>query len=59
MYVAMTRAQAQVVTWWAPSRDEPNGGLSRLLRGRRPGETLIPDQCATKTVTDDEPQRHK
>ena len=56
MYVAMTRAQAQVVTWWAPSRDEPNGGLSRLLRGRRPGETLIPDQCATKTVTDDEAQ---
>ena len=54
MYVAMTRAQAQVVMWWAPSRDEPNGGLSRLLRGRRPGEALIPDQCATKTVTDDE-----
>ncbi len=52
MYVAMTRAQAQVVTWWAPSRDEPNGGLSRLLRDRRPGETAIPDQCATKTVTD-------
>lgn len=52
MYVAMTRAQAQVVTWWAPSRDEPNGGLSRLLRDRRPGEDLIPDQCATKTVTD-------
>ena len=54
MYVAMTRAQAQVVTWWAPSRDELNGGLSRLLRDRRPGETLIPDQCSTKTVTDEE-----
>ncbi|MFM9035775.1 MAG: UvrD-helicase domain-containing protein, partial [Mycobacterium sp.] len=54
MYVAMTRAQAQVVTWWAPSRDEPNGGLSRLLRGRRPGDTAIPDQCSTKTVTDAE-----
>ena len=37
-YVAMTRAQSQVVAWWAPSHDEPNGGLSRLLRGRRPGE---------------------
>ena len=36
-YVALTRAQAQVVAWWAPSNDEPNGGLSRLLRGRRPG----------------------
>jgi exodeoxyribonuclease V beta subunit len=54
MYVALTRAQSQVVAWWAPSRDEPNGGLSRLLRGRRPGESRIPDQCATKTVTDSE-----
>ena len=54
MYVALTRAQAQVVTWWAPSRDEPNGGLSRLMRDRRPGEALIPDQCSTKTVTDGE-----
>ena len=32
-YVALTRAQSQVVAWWAPSWDEPNGGLSRLLRG--------------------------
>ena len=30
------------------------GLATRMLRGRRPGETLIPDQCATKTVTDDE-----
>ncbi|WP_131824619.1 hypothetical protein, partial [Mycobacteroides abscessus] len=36
-YVALTRAQSQVVAWWAPSFDEPNGGLSRLLRGRAPG----------------------
>ena len=43
-YVAMTRAQAQVVAWWAPARDEPNGGLSRLLRGRRPGESVVPEQ---------------
>ncbi len=54
MYVALTRAQAQVVTWWAPSRDEPNGGLSRLLRDRRPGQATVPDQCATKTLTDEE-----
>ena len=54
MYVAITRAQAQVVMWWAPSRDEPNGGLSRLIRDRRPGDAVIPDQCSTKTVTDDE-----
>ncbi len=43
-YVAMTRAQAQVVAWWAPSSDEPNGGLSRLLRGRRPGEAQVPNR---------------
>ncbi|MBU3750113.1 MAG: exodeoxyribonuclease V subunit beta, partial [Mycobacterium sp.] len=43
MYVALTRAQSQVVAWWAPSRDEQNGGLSRLLRDRRPGQTAIPD----------------
>ena len=33
-YVALTRAQSQVVAWWAPSWDEGNGGISRLLRGR-------------------------
>ena len=44
-YVAMTRAQAQVVAWWAPACDEPNGGLSRLLRGRRPGESVVPNRC--------------
>ena len=43
-YVALTRAQAQVVAWWSPARDEPNGGLSRLLRGRRPGESVVPEQ---------------
>lgn len=52
MYVAMTRAQSQVVTWWAPSKDEPNGGLSRLLRGRRPGESTIRDRCDPKAITD-------
>ncbi len=54
MYVAMTRAQAQVVTWWAPSRDEPNGGLSRLLRGRRPGEAVVPDSVVPAKVSDDD-----
>ncbi|MBX7452136.1 exodeoxyribonuclease V subunit beta [Mycolicibacterium sp. 3033] len=51
-YVAMTRAQSQVVAWWAPSADEPNGGLSRLLRGRRPGETVIPDRCDPPRIDD-------
>ncbi len=44
-YVALTRAQSQVVAWWAPTWDEPNGGLSRLLRGREPGAAVVPDRC--------------
>ncbi len=51
-YVALTRAQAQVVAWWSPARDEPNGGLSRLLRGRRPGESVVPDRVVPSKVTD-------
>ncbi|GAA4703546.1 exodeoxyribonuclease V subunit beta [Nocardioides conyzicola] len=49
-YVALTRAQSQVVAWWAPSWDEPNGGLSRLLRGRRQGESVVPDSCEPKVA---------
>ena len=44
-YVALTRAQSQVVAWWAPSWDEPNGGLSRLLRGRGPADRAVPPRC--------------
>jgi len=44
-YVALTRAQSQVVAWWAPTKDEVNGGLSRLLRGRDIGEPEVPDTC--------------
>ncbi len=36
-YVALTRAQSQVVAWWAPTRDSVNAGWSRLLLGRTPG----------------------
>ena len=36
-YVAMTRAKAQVVTWWAPTYNGPNAALTRLLFGRQPG----------------------
>ncbi len=52
-YVAMTRAQSQVVAWWAPSYDEPNGGLSRLLRGRGPGEAAVPDRVSPDKISDD------
>ncbi|WP_101950101.1 exodeoxyribonuclease V subunit beta [Mycobacterium sp. 3519A] len=53
-YVAMTRAQSQVVAWWSPAWAEPNGGLSRLLRGREPGEPSVPDRCVPAKVSDDE-----
>ena len=46
-YVALTRAQSQVVAWWGPSRDEVHGGLSRLLRGRLPGELSVPGSCVS------------
>lgn len=53
-YVALTRAQSQVVAWWSPAFDEPNGGLSRLLRGRRPGEPVVPDRCEPAKISDDD-----
>ncbi|MDT5173306.1 MAG: exodeoxyribonuclease beta subunit [Mycobacterium sp.] len=53
-YVAMTRAQSQVVAWWSPAYGEPNGGLSRLLRGRRPGESVVPDRCSPDRISDDD-----
>jgi exodeoxyribonuclease V beta subunit len=51
LYVALTRAQSQVVTWWAPTRNTPDGGLHRLLYGRQPGQAEVPD---TQAVKDDE-----
>ena len=50
-YVALTRAQSQVVAWWAPSWDEPNGGLSRLLRGRARGDSRVPLVCDPPKIT--------
>lgn len=48
-YVALTRAQSQVVAWWAPTRDAANSGLSRLIFGRSPGETIVPDTVAVRS----------
>jgi exodeoxyribonuclease V beta subunit len=53
-YVAMTRAQAQLVAWWSPAYDEPNGGLSRVLRGRRLGEPGVPNRCDPAKISDDD-----
>lgn len=52
-YVALTRAQSQVVVWWAPTKDEINAGLSRLLRGRTRGEAEVPDVCR-RGITDED-----
>ncbi len=41
-YVALTRAQSQVVTWWGPSKDSAHGGLSRLLLGRSVDQPQVP-----------------
>ena len=51
LYVALTRAQSQVVTWWAPTPSTPDGGLHRLLFGRQPGVEEVPDR---QQVRDDE-----
>src|SRR4029077_13759690 len=40
--------------WWARPSDEPNGGLSRLLRGRRPGEAQVPNSVQPAKVSDDD-----
>ncbi|HEY2878815.1 MAG TPA: UvrD-helicase domain-containing protein [Nocardioides sp.] len=48
LYVALTRAQSQVVTWWAPTRNTPDGGLHRLLFGRQPGQAEVPDSQGVK-----------
>ncbi len=42
LYVAMTRAQSQLVTWWFPSNNTPTSAMHRLLMGRAPGESGAP-----------------
>ena len=44
LYVAMTRAQSQVVAWYAAAeRNTPDSPLHRVLFGRRPGMAPVPD----------------
>ncbi len=52
LYVAMTRAQSQVVCWWSPTRNAPASPLQRLLLGRRPGTHEVPQLSDLRT--DDE-----
>jgi exodeoxyribonuclease V beta subunit len=51
LYVAATRAQSQLVAWWAPTANTGIGGLHRMLFGRRPGTRDVP---AEQQVGDDE-----
>jgi len=41
LYVGLTRARSQVVTWWAPSTNTPASPLQRFL-GRSPGAAELP-----------------
>jgi exodeoxyribonuclease V beta subunit len=44
LYVALTRAQSQVVTWWSPTgRNTGPSALHRVLFGRAQGEGPVPD----------------
>ena len=44
LYVALTRAQSQVVTWWSPTKRNTGAApLHRVLFGREPGQGPVPD----------------
>ena len=49
LYVAMTRAQSQVICWWAPSSNAPASALQRLLLGRAPGGNVVPESVPNPT----------
>ena len=51
LYVALTRAQSQVVTWWAPTTTTQHGPLHRMVFGRQPGTAHVPEVVQ---VRDDE-----
>ncbi|MGL5810682.1 MAG: UvrD-helicase domain-containing protein [Nocardioides sp.] len=54
LYVALTRAQSQVVCWWAPSANAPASGLQRVLFGRAPdARGLVPLPPSVPLPTDD------
>ena len=46
LYVAITRAQSQVVTWWAPTQNTPASPLHRMLFGRGAGAGA---RCPTRS----------
>ncbi|MEC3956038.1 UvrD-helicase domain-containing protein [Nocardia sp. CDC153] len=44
LYVALTRAGAQVIAWWAPAFDTQTAPLHRMLLGREPGSPAVADK---------------
>ena len=61
LYVALTRAESQVVAWWAPSRNTTTGPLHRLVFGREdavrssagePEWTVAPDVAIPEADAD-------
>ena len=51
LYVALTRAQSQVVAWYAPTNNTAGSPLHRMLFGRLPGGATVPD---TAPLPDDD-----
>ncbi|WP_312855963.1 UvrD-helicase domain-containing protein [Nocardioides stalactiti] len=49
LYVALTRAQSQVVAWWAPADGCERGALHRMIFGRRPGDRVVLDQAPVQS----------
>lgn len=43
LYVGLTRAQSQVILWWAGSKNTQYSALHRLIFGRKPGVAAVPD----------------
>jgi exodeoxyribonuclease V beta subunit len=51
-YVALTRAESQVVTWWAPSAGAAESGFTRMLLGRAAGEARVPGTVSLPSADD-------
>jgi exodeoxyribonuclease V beta subunit len=52
LYVALTRAEHQVIVWWSPCKDAKKSGLGRVLFARDLDGTL--DTTATGAIPNDE-----
>ena len=53
LYVALTRAQSQVVLWWAGAdRNTPASPLHRMLLGRRAEDPVVPDSAPLRPEND-------